>query len=98
MDSKPKKITSGILAVLTATVVACGSIQGAAGRPDVQAGGGSNYITADGSYGVGLGELNRDYPQQERDVPEYLRAQLAAATEVSGSTARSDAAAPMLQP
>jgi hypothetical protein len=55
MDIKRARITSGILALLTATVVACGSIQGAAGKADLQRGGGANYLTADQTYGIGSG-------------------------------------------
>jgi hypothetical protein len=83
VDIKRKRTTGGILAVLVATVVACGSIQGATGKADPQLGGGMNYLTADGSYGVGLahGEVNGETSQ------------------VSGtSSAPGDASVPSLQP
>jgi hypothetical protein len=78
MKSKSGRITSGILAVLAATVVACGSSQAASGQADPARGGGANYLAADGSYGVGLqhADLNSDYPAQEQDVPEFLGLQL----------------------
>lgn len=58
MDSKRRQITRGILAVLAATVVACGSIQGATGQTDPARGGGTSYLTADENYGSAL--LQRD--------------------------------------
>jgi hypothetical protein len=71
VDSKRKRITGGILAVLTATIVACGSIQGSAGSGDAQrVGGGANYLSEDGNYGIGLSrpDINRDYPPQGAQV------------------------------
>jgi hypothetical protein len=54
VDSKRKRITSGILAVLAATVVACGSVgAGSEGRPAEEHPSDGNYITADDYYGVG---------------------------------------------
>jgi hypothetical protein len=53
VDIKRRRITGSILAVLTAAVVACGSMQGASGKPGSGGGGGDSYLTADGSYGVG---------------------------------------------
>jgi len=88
VDRKCKRITGGILAVLTATVVACGSIQGSAGSGDAhRGGGGANYLTADDSHGVGLArpDINRDYPAQEQDVPEFLRRQVRGA-QVGGAS------------
>ena len=78
MKSNSGRITGGILAVLAATVLACGAIQGAAGHPSAASEGGANYLTADGSYGIGLkrAEINGDYPPQEQDVPEFLGLQL----------------------
>jgi hypothetical protein len=79
MNNRSRRITGSILAVLAATVVACGAIQGSAGTTDPQhGGGGAQYLTADDSYGVGLRrpDINRDYPPQEQDVPEFLKAQI----------------------
>ena len=58
--------------------MACGSIQAASGEADPVLDGGANYLTADGSYGVGLKHavINGDYPAQEQDVPEFLGLQL----------------------
>jgi len=77
MNGKSGRITSGILAVLAATVVACGSSQAASGQADPARDGGSNYLTADASYGIGLAPagMNAAYPPQEQDVPEFLRQQ-----------------------
>ena len=58
MNNRRGRITGSILAVLAATVVACGSVQGSAGSGDAQPQGGASYLTADGSYGVGLGHLD----------------------------------------
>ena len=58
VNKRRGRITGSILAVLAATVVACGSIQGSAGKADPQRqGGGANYLTADDSYGVGLAHI-----------------------------------------
>jgi hypothetical protein len=78
MKSTSDRITSGILAVLAATVVGCGSIQAASGQADPGRDGGANYLTADASYGVGLmpAGMNAAYPPQEQDVPEFRRQQL----------------------
>jgi hypothetical protein len=83
MKSRGDRITSGILAVLAATVVACGSSQAASGQADPARDGGANYLTADGSYGIGLApaRMNAAYPPQEQDVPEYLRLQLVSVTD-----------------
>jgi hypothetical protein len=55
MNGKGNGITSGILALLAATVLACGTIQGGSGKSATETGGGSDkYITADENYGVGL--------------------------------------------
>ena len=48
-----KRITGGILAVLTATVVACGSLQAAAGRADTARGSGIQSPAAPYSGGCG---------------------------------------------
>jgi hypothetical protein len=53
MDITRTRITSGILALLTATVVACGSIQGASGMTGFGIGGGDNYLMANDTYGQG---------------------------------------------
>ena len=85
MKSKNGRITSGILAVLAATVVACGSSQAASGRADPARDGGANYLSADGNYGTALAPvgmnaapagMNAAYPPQEQDVPEFLGLQL----------------------
>jgi len=76
MKSKSGRITSGILAVLAATVVACGSSQAASGQADPVLEGGANYLS-DGTHGIGLGVgMNTAYPSQEQDVPEFLGLQL----------------------
>lgn len=54
MDIKRRRITGGILAVLAATVVGCGSANaGSASRESRGSGGGSVYIMADDQHGVG---------------------------------------------
>lgn len=53
MVSMRNGITSGILAILAATVLACGTIKGASGKAGSEVGGGDNYLTADDGYGVG---------------------------------------------
>lgn len=52
MDIKRRHITGGILAVLAATVFACGAVQGSSGKATSEVGGGDNYLTADQNYGV----------------------------------------------
>jgi hypothetical protein len=74
METQRRRITTGIVAILAATVVACGSIQAASGKGEMQPGGGSNYLSADQSYGLGLAP-SADYPGQEQDVPEFLQRQ-----------------------
>jgi hypothetical protein len=55
VDIKCKRITSGILALLAATVVACGSASaGSAGHRVGAPGGGENYLAANDSYGQSL--------------------------------------------
>jgi len=78
MKSKSGRITSGILAVLAATVVACGSSHAASGQADPARDAGANYLSADGNYGRGLAPagMNAAYPPQEQDVPEFLGLQL----------------------
>jgi hypothetical protein len=78
MKSKSGRITSGILAVLAATVVACGSSQAASGRAEPARDAGANYLSADGNYGIVLAPvgMNAAYPPQEQDVPEFLGLQL----------------------
>lgn len=75
MNNRRGRITGSILAVLAATVVACGSIQGAAGSLDAQPQGDANYLTADNSHDVGplQTDIHRGYPPQEQDVPEFLQ-------------------------
>lgn len=99
MDSKRKR-TGGTLAVLAATVVACGSIQGAAGQADPARGGGTIYLTDGEGYGTGLlrPEINPNYPPQEQDVPEFLLTQ-PGVTRMSGASPMSgDTSGAMLQP
>jgi len=78
MKSKSGRITSGILAVLAATVVACGTSQAASGRAEPARDAGANYLSADGNYGIVLAPvgMNAAYPPQEQDVPEFLGLQL----------------------
>ena len=76
MKSKSGRITSGILAVLAATVVACGTSQAASGRAEPARDAGANYLSADGNYGTALAPMNAAYPPQEQDVPEFLGLQL----------------------
>ena len=78
MNGKSGRITSGILAVLAATVVACGSSQAASGRAEPARDAGANYLSADGNYGTALAPvgMNAAYPPQEQDVPEFLGLQL----------------------
>lgn len=52
MDSKRSRITSGILAVLAATVVACGSVSAGSGGQKLGGANGDIYITADDHYGI----------------------------------------------
>lgn len=58
MDIKRSTFTSGILAVLTAAVLACGTIQGASGKVSPGTGGGDNYLTANDTYGQGVQSAN----------------------------------------
>jgi hypothetical protein len=51
---KRNAITNGILALLAATVVACGALQGASGKAGLEPGPGDNYLTADERHGIGL--------------------------------------------
>ena len=78
MKNNTGRITSGILAVLAATVVACGSSQAASGRAEPARDAGANYLSADGNYGMALAPagMNAAYPPQEQDVPEFLGLQL----------------------
>ena len=87
MNNRRGRITGSILAVLAATVVACGSIQGAAGSADAQPQGDANYLTADNSHDVGplQTDIHRGYPPQEQDVPEFLRRQ-AGEAQVGGAS------------
>lgn len=57
-----RRLTSGILAVLAATVIACGAVQGASGKGMSDSGSGDIYITAD-EQGTGVRtSLNRVAP------------------------------------
>jgi hypothetical protein len=53
VDINCKGITSGILAVVAATIIACGSAS-AGSASHARGDGGSAYITADDQQGVGL--------------------------------------------
>ena len=61
MNGTSGRITGGILAVRAATVLACGAIQGAAGRVDLEPGEGASYLSAGDNYGLGVsrGAINR---------------------------------------
>jgi hypothetical protein len=53
VDIRGELITRGILAVLAATIIACGSASAGSASHE-RGGGGSAYITADAEHGVGL--------------------------------------------
>ena len=53
MATKRSRITSGILAVLAASVIACGTVQGASGKAGSGSGSGDVFITSD-EQGTGV--------------------------------------------
>lgn len=57
MDSKRNRVTNGILALLMATVIACGTVQGASGKTGSGSSGGDVYITSD-EHGTGMRTSN----------------------------------------
>jgi hypothetical protein len=77
MDIKRRRITGGILAVLTATVVSCGSVNaGSAGHLVDTRGGGDSYLTANDTYGQGLRGANNGggpsvAPADALDGPQF---------------------------